>query len=89
MTTKNIAKTINLDYEVTVSGQKFTALDLRRPKGKDLKVLSRPGLSETDAEYAFFAQLAEVPPGVFDEMDMDDIKKVQDWFKDFLSATSS
>ena len=77
---------ITLDYPVTVEGDEYSVLKMRRPKVRDMKAAEKASGSEAETETMLFANLCEVPPAVIDELDMHDYGKVQEQYRDFLSA---
>lgn len=69
--------TFVLDYPINAKGWSGDKLVARRPKMKDMRLLTGPK-AEVDAIQAqntFLAQICEVPPIVFDEMDTTDYRK--------------
>ena len=75
-----------LQFPVTYQGTSYSALKLRRPKVKDTRLLIEK--SETDplgAQCDFIAQLAEVPPGVIEELDLQDMTKIRGWVEVFTA----
>lgn len=78
---------IELDFPVTVGGQEYKSLTMRRPKVRDQKAAEKGAASDADAETMLFANLCDVPPEVIDELDMLDYAKVQKEYKGFLSGT--
>jgi len=77
---------IDLDYPVDVNGQKYSKLDMRRPKVRDQKAAEKGAVSDADSETALFANLCEVPHEVIEELDMCDYAKVQEVYRGFLSG---
>lgn len=77
---------IKLDFPVTVEGQEYKDLTMRRPKVKDMKAAEKTSTDDSDTETMLFANLCEVPPAVIDELDMIDYAKLQDQYRVFLSG---
>lgn len=77
---------ITLNYPVTVDGQQYNSLTMRRPKVRDQKAAEKGSESDADAETLLFANLCEVPPAVIDGLDMYDYAKVQGVYRGFLSG---
>ena len=83
----NPDKTIELKYPVTVKGQKYTEIGLRRPKVKDLRHISGPKASDdaTKAQSAFLSAISEIIPEVFDELDLEDAEQFNKVVAAFLN----
>lgn len=83
-------KEIKLDFPLDVNGAKVNALHMRRPTLRDMKAAQRIGKDNpVETEALLFANLCEVPPGEFDEIDMVDYEKIQEAYTDFLSTTTT
>jgi hypothetical protein len=79
---------IKLEYPVEFQGEVITALTLRRIKGKDLKKLDSRG-EDMESSFLLFADLSEMAPDFFDEMDGADIEKVGEVVESFLPKAAS
>lgn len=77
-----------LDYPVEFQGETVTKLTLRRIKGKDLKKLDSRG-EDMESSFLLFADLAEMSPEFFDEVDGADIEKVGEVIESFLPKAAS
>lgn len=77
--------TIKLEYPITVNGQEYTQLTMRRPKVRDQKAAASQGKNDADREIALFANLCEVEPDLIEELDMTDYSVIQETYQDFLS----
>ncbi|MDH5179762.1 MAG: phage tail assembly protein [Gammaproteobacteria bacterium] len=78
-------KTIVLEYPVTVNGQEYSELNMRRPKVRDQKAASVKGKTDAEREISLFANLCEVEPALIEELDMTDYTAIQETYQDFLS----
>jgi Phage tail assembly chaperone proteins, E, or 41 or 14 len=76
-------KVVTLSIPVTHQGTKYTTLSLRRPKLKDSRLLVDADKDPIGAQANYFGQLAEVPPGLIEELDTADFKQLQGWVKSF------
>ena len=86
------SKTIKLRYPVEVDGAKYAELTMRRPLVGDLRAAQRSagaGATPADVEIATFTNLCEVPPALWDKMDLGDYYHVQDAYQGFLSRSST
>lgn len=77
--------TITLNYPIEHGGQTYKTLELRRPKAGDVRAMGKGSGSDADKSMRLIADLAEVPPAVIDELDMDDLSQVNDWLQPILS----
>lgn len=82
MTTK-----IDLKHPVTVDGQTYTSLTMRRAKLRDQRLAAKQK-SDVDSEITLFANLCEVPPNVLDELDMVDYAQLQEVYRGFFGSTT-
>ncbi|WP_018694449.1 phage tail assembly protein [Algicola sagamiensis] len=73
-----------LDYPVNIDGVETNQLNLRRPKGKDIKKMQLSKKDELVKSYEFFADLAGIPPSVIDEMDAEDLKKLGEMCEEMM-----
>lgn len=79
---------IDLDFPVTVAGQEYKALTMRRPKVKDDLAAQREAKGEGEREAILFALLCGVPREIIHELDLTtDYKKLQDTYTDFFDST--
>lgn len=69
--------TVALKYPVKAKGLEVNKITLRRPKVKDTRILEGSGDGDLDASNKFMAQLSGLPPEVFDELDLADMKALQ------------
>ena len=81
-------KKIKLDNPIKVDGVVVSEISLRQPKVRDLLVSGKKNVSEEEKEVNLIANLAEIPVDSVEDLDLRDYLKIQDWLKDFLSATS-
>lgn len=81
-------KKIKLDNPIKVDGVEVSEISLRQPKVRDLLVSGKKNVSEEEKEVNLIANLAEIPVDSVEDLDLRDYLKIQDWLKDFLSATS-
>jgi hypothetical protein len=72
-----------LIFPVTVQGTKYTTLALRRPKLKDTRLLMDAEKDPVGAQAKFFANLAEVPPAVIEDLDIEDFNGIKAWAESF------
>ncbi|MCY4121430.1 MAG: phage tail assembly protein [Acidobacteria bacterium] len=86
------SKTVKLRYPVEVDGTKYSELSMRRPLVGDLRAAQRSaggGATADDTEIALFTNLCEVPPALWDKMDLGDYLQVQEAYGGFLSRAST
>jgi hypothetical protein len=76
---------INLKHPITLGGEEYTQLTLRRPKVRDMLGVDKQGGSDAEKEVRIFANLCEVPPSVIEELDLADYQALQGAYQDFLS----
>lgn len=79
---KDNPNVLNLDYPVTLNGEKTSRLELRRPTVEDQ--LATEGMSQSKGEIHLFANLAMVSPDVIKKMDMLDYLELQELYGAFL-----
>jgi len=79
---------IKLSNPVKIDGVEVYELSLRRPKVRDLIAAGKKNISESEREVNLIANLAEVSPETIQDLDLCDYMKIQDWLKDFLSAST-
>lgn len=85
-------KTVKLRHPVEVDGTTHSELTMRRPLVGDLRAAQRSagaGATPADVEIATFTNLCEVPPALWDKMDLGDYYQVQDAYQGFLSHGST
>lgn len=75
-----------LEYPVEYNGEEFTELAIRRPKIRDMKKFDKikDGMSKS---ITMLADLADVPPGVIEEMDTADFNAASKVIADFLGVS--
>lgn len=79
-------KVFTLQYPVKFQETRYTQLALRRPKVKDTRfLLEKIDTDPLGAQADFLASLANVPPGVFDELDLVDMKAIVAWAMSFTN----
>jgi len=76
--------TITLQYPFSFAGQTVAELSLRRPKVRDIRAMEKGKGSDSDRSIAMMANLAEVDPDLFDELDPVDFAQVNDWLEPIL-----
>lgn len=80
-------KPFPLSVPVSHEGETYSEVTLRRPKGREIRNMrnrgSTPGIAG-DLTFEMMANLAEVPEGVFDEMDGGDVRKIEAWLEGIL-----
>ena len=88
MPIENPDNLIVLQYPVTVKGQLYNEIGLRRPKVKDLRHVSGPnaGADPISAQNRFLSALSEVPEVVFEELDLDDAEKFTQYADGFMKG---
>lgn len=80
-------KMVNLNFPITIDGQKHDYLMLRRSKVKDrLLVATLKNLTDEEKEIRFFANLCEVSPKVIEELDEADYKELSQVYLDFFTV---
>ena len=75
--------TLTLEVPVTFQNTEYRTLTLRRPKLKDARHLADIDKDAVGAQARYFANLAEVPPGVIEELDQVDFAVVKAWAESF------
>jgi hypothetical protein len=76
--------TIPLKHPIKVNGQERQTIELRRPKVSDYKAASRGGGADEDKEIRLVANLAQLTPAEVEELDMADMKVIQETLKGFI-----
>jgi hypothetical protein len=79
---------VKLNEGIKVDGVLIYELSLRRPKVRDLLIVNKKDVSETEREVNLIANLAEIPTEAIKDMDMCDYLKIQEVLKDFLSSAT-
>ena len=80
-------QSFNLKFPVEVQSTKYTTLTLRRPKVKDTRLLiEKADKDPLGAQLDFMAQLAQVPPQVFEELDLEDMSVIRKWVESFTKG---
>lgn len=79
------AVSVTLKQPVTVDGQTYSTLSLRRPKVRDMLVSDKIGGSDAEKEIRIFANLCEMAPAVIEELDLADYQALQKAYQGFLS----
>jgi hypothetical protein len=76
-----------LEFPIKIEGVEVSRLTLRRPKVGDVLAAEEQakGKGEKEIEILTFANLCQVTPAEIRELDLDDYKKIQEAFSDFLS----
>jgi hypothetical protein len=70
---------------VTWQGQEIAALDMRRPKVRDVAANEERKGTDVQKEISLFADLCEVSVDVLEDLDMADYRKLQQAYTGFLS----
>lgn len=76
---------IKLKHPITLEGETYTHLTLRRPKVRDMLGADKQGGSDAEKEIHIFANLCEVLPLVIEELDLADYQALQGVYQGFLS----
>ena len=77
--------TIKLAHPIEVDGGPVSALQLRRPRVRDMLAADKAAGSEAEKEIRMFSNLCEVAPSVIESLDLADYTRLQETYKDFLS----
>jgi hypothetical protein len=78
------SKTFDLDHPFEFNGTHIAAIALRRPKGREVRKMQNGSGSAIDRSFEMMANLAEVEPALFDDMDAADIRKIDAWLNTIL-----
>ena len=81
-------KKIKLENPIKIDGVEVNEISLRSPKGRDLIVSSKKNIDEAEKEVNLIANLGEISPETVQELDLRDYIKIQEWLRDFLSAST-
>lgn len=76
---------IDLKFPVSSDGKEVTALDMRRPKVRDMLIADKATGADSEKEVVMFANLCEVDREVIENMDVMDYAALQGAYRDFLS----
>ena len=79
-------ETIKLTHPVLVDGDTVNALQLRRPRVRDMLAADKAAGTEAEKEVRMFANLCEVTPGVIEALDLTDYMTLQETYRGFLSS---
>jgi len=77
------SRTLVLDVPFLFNGLEYTEIEIRRPKGSDIKDMVRQKAYEQDLW--LLCRCSAIPYAALDEMDGADIKEGAEIIKDFLS----
>lgn len=77
---------IKLHYPVTVDGETYPALYMRRWKVADRVRAQRAGIDSADIELRLFADLCGVSSKVIEELDGSDYEQITEVYKGFSST---
>ena len=81
---KAATTTFELEFPVTFQNTEYKKLTLRRPKVKDTQLLiDKADKDPIGAQNDFVAQLAQLPPGVIGELDLEDMSVIRSWLEGF------
>lgn len=78
---------ITLDTPVTVEGETFSSLKMRRAKVKDRLAADKKFSNLAEREINFFANLCDIPPSVVMELDESDYVKVAEAYSSFSPSS--
>ena len=81
-------KKIKLENPIKIDGVEVNEISLRPPKVRDLIVSSKKNIDEAEKEVNLIANLGEISPETVQELDLRDYIKIQEWLRDFLSAST-
>jgi len=76
---------ITLSYPVKMAGAEVSVITMRRPKVRDMIVVSKSAATDVEREVRMFANLCQVEPSAIEDMDMADYLKLQEAYSGFLS----
>lgn len=77
---------LKLDVPIEYQGSAITQLNIRRPKGKDMRFLPKGEDVGAEDMFPFFALLCGVDEPVIDELDISDIQALGDIVNGFLKT---
>lgn len=78
-----------LAYPVEFGGVTVSELNLRRPKGGDVRRINESKGTPIALSFKMMADLAEVDPKLIDELDPEDIAAINDWLEPILDPKGS
>ena len=81
-------KKIKLENPIKIDGVEVNEISLRPPKVCDLIASSKKNIDEAEKEVNLIANLGEISPETVQELDLRDYIKIQEWLRDFLSAST-
>ena len=81
-------KKIKLENPIKIDGVEVNEISLRPPKVRDLIASSKKNIDEAEKEVNLIANLGEISPETVQELDLRDYIKIQEWLRDFLSAST-
>ncbi len=77
---------LTLRHPVTVEGNEYSSLVLRRALARDSRDAQRGGGTPAEIEMRMFSNLCEVSPKVIEELDLGDYLRLQERFQAFLES---
>ena len=81
-------KKIKLENPIKIDGVEVNEISLRSPKVRDLIASSKRNIDEAEKEVNLIANLGEISPETVQDLDLRDYIKIQEWLRDFLSAST-
>ena len=81
-------KKIKLENPIKIDGVEVNEISLRPPKVRDLIASSKRNNDEAEKEVNLIANLGEISLETVQELDLRDYIKIQEWLRDFLSAST-
>ena len=79
---------VKLKFPVTVDGQEYKQLEMRRCKVKDRRLAEKQA-NAADKEVTLIANLCEVAPAVIDELDAVDYAELQKTLTGFFASATA
>ena len=79
---------IKLSNPIKIDGVEVHEISLREPKVRDLIAAGKKNADEAEKEVNLIANLGEISPETVQELDLRDYIKIQEWLRDFLSAST-
>lgn len=76
MSNDRIAAVIELKYPVMSEGVEITQLNLRRPRGKELRKMNVNASEHLEVIYPVLAACCDVPETTIDELDVEDLARL-------------
>jgi len=77
-------KRFDLEYSVQFGGETITFLNLRRPKGREIRAMQNGKGTPIDRTFEMMATLAEREVALIDELDAADVKKIDAWLNEIV-----